>query len=253
MRQMALLVAALLLMGIAGCRSCPKRCGADRPVIEAQRTAVPVTVDGRLDECVWKKARAYPMAMSMDKIAKNGVLREPGLVRLAWDKDYLYVAFELTDSDVVAEGTKDNLHHYNLGDVGEVFLKPQGYSWYWELYVTPAGRMSTFWFPGRGRLGLPSCFDDYHFDLKVAAQCRGTLNKWQDKDIGWTAEMAVPVSQLTARGEQFGPGSRWYILVGRYNYSRYLPYIGPEYSMLPQLSETNYHLLEEYGILQFAE
>ena len=142
---------------------------------------------------------------------------------------------------------------YSLGDVGEVFLKPEQYTWYWELYVTPAGKMSTFWFPGRGRLGLPSCFEKHHFNLKVASWCDGTLNNWEDKDMRWTAEMAIPVSELTAKGESFGPQAQWRILVGRYNYSRYLRFSGPEYSMVPQLSELNFHLLDEYAVLHLVE
>ena len=243
-------VVCLIGLGAGGCRSCPKgKEQAGMGVMEAVYAGGLVTVDGKLDEDVWKDARVYAMELSRDKAGDGTVLQEGGKVRLAWDERFLYVGFELIDSDVVAEGTADQLHHYTLGDVGEVFLKPEGYSWYWELYVTPAGRMSTFWFPGRGRLGLRSCFDAHHFDLKVAASCNGSINKWEDKDLGWTGEMAVPVSELTARGEKFGPGAAWTILVARYNYSRYLKDTGPENSMTPGLSKTNYHLLEDYAQL----
>ncbi|OHB45686.1 MAG: hypothetical protein A2178_04155 [Planctomycetes bacterium GWC2_49_10] len=254
-RLVAILVAApVIAVGVFGCKTCPKvGKEAGRRVMEAVHATSAINIDGKLDEAVWQNARDYPLQLSKDKASSAKTLLESGKIRLAWDEKFLYVGFEFVDSDVVAEGTADNLHHYNFGDVGEVFLKPVGFSWYWELYVTPAGRMSTFWFPGRGRLGLPSCFDAYRFDLKVAASCNGTLNKWEDKDTGWTAEMAVPVSELTARGEKFDPQAQWQILVARYNYSRYLPFTGPEYSMSPQLSQTNYHLLEEYAVLQLLK
>ena len=248
------LVMAVAAMWIVGCKgglqSQNNHAGA---AVQASHARTPVVVDGKLDDEVWLHARAYPMQASLDKIAEGRPMQESGMVRLAWDKEYLYVGLELTDSDIVAEGKADNQLHYSFGDVAEVFLKPDDYTWYWELYATPAGKMSTFWFPGRGRLGLPSCFEGHHFDMKVAAQCEGTLNNWQDKDIRWTAEMAIPVSELTARGESFDPQARWHILVARYNYSRYLPLSGPEYSMVPQLSQTNYHLLEEYARLELAE
>jgi hypothetical protein len=245
------LIAVLAFAG--GCKSFGA-CGCHaRAVMEASYTGTSVTIDGKLDEEVWKRAKVYPLQMSRDKIAQGLEFQEPGYVRLAWDSNFLYIGLELTDSDIVAEGTADNLQHYNLGDVGEVFLKPVDETWYWELYVTPAGRNSTFWFPGRGRLGLPSCFEAHHFNLKVAAQCDGTLNDWHDRDREWTAEMAVPLSELTARGEKFGPGSRWRILVARYNYTRYSKYTGPELSMVPQLSQTNYHLVDEYADLIFSK
>ena len=59
--------------------------------------------------------------------------------------------------------------------------------------------------------------------MKVAAKIEGTLNNWEDKDKYWTAEMAIPVKDLTARGDSFGPGSHWVVLLARYNYSVYLP------------------------------
>ena len=87
--------------------------------------------------------------------------------------------------------------------------------------------------------------------LIVGAQVQGTLNQWEDKDASWTGEFAVPVQDLTARGESFGPGSQWTILVSRYNYGRYLSW--QELSMTPQISRTSYHLLEDYAVLNFVK
>lgn len=214
------------------------------PVMQAVYTAQPVKIDGILDDAVWKKAPAYRMAL--DTNATNAVT-EGGEVRVAWDTNYLYVAVRFTDSDIVAEGKEDQLHHYSLGDLAEVFLKPDNETWYWELYATPAGKKTSFFFPGRGRLGVPSGFT-YTCGLTVAAQCDGTLNNWEDRDREWTAEMAMPIKDLTSHGERFEPGARWRILVARYNYSRYLP--NKELSMTPALSRTNYHLTEEYAVLE---
>jgi hypothetical protein len=187
-----------------------------------------------------------------EQIEKKKVLQEAGQVQLAWDDQYFYVGIKYCDSDIVAEGQKDQLHHYSLGDVGEVFLKPEDCSWYWELYVTPTGKKTSFWFPGRGRLGLPSCFE-YSCGLKVAAQVCGTLNHWQDRDEYWTGEIAMPIKDLTAQGAKFGPGTHWRILIARYNYSRYLATPGPELSMTPSLRAVNYHLHEDYAVLRLEK
>ena len=61
----------------------------------------------------------------------------------------------------------------------------------------------------------------------------------------------MPVADLERYGSEFGPGQRWRILVGRYDYSRYLDAIG--LSMVPPLSKANFHLLEQYGYLRLAE
>ncbi len=208
----------------------------------------PVKFDGRLGDPVWKQAKVYPLALSLDAQAKGQRLQEPGNMRLAWDEKALYLGVDFTDSDVVAEGTKDGQHHYLMGDLAEFFIWPEDQPWYWELYVTPKAHQTTFFFPSPGRLGLPSHFKQ-GFRLKTAAHVDGTLNDWSDRDRGWTAEMAVPVKDLTARGEKWGPGSRWRILVSRYNYSVHLP--AKELSMCPALPATNYHMRSHYGRLVF--
>ena len=252
------------LLSIAGCK-CTKK---DAPTKEdekpqkelpiatlvAKYTDKPVKVDGKLDDPCWKTAAVYKLGLSADKIADGLELKEGGEVRFAWDDKYLYLAASFEDSDVVAEGKEDGLHHYRMGDLCELFLKPENKSWYWELYVTPRENKTTFFFPSKGYLGLPSGFEyqfDAQSDLKVATQIDGTLNDWSDKDRKWTAEMAVPLTELTKRGEKFGEGSLWRVFVGRYNYSYYFE--AKELSMAPQLPKTNYHLTKNYGILKLEK
>jgi hypothetical protein len=238
---------AVLMTGCASLRKTEKV----QPVMTARYTAVPVTVDGDLNDPAWKDAQVYPLNFSVAERAELGMdVTEVGEARVCWDDKYFYLGVKFTDSDIVAEGKEDQLHHYQMGDLAELFLKPADQSWYWEMYVTPAGRKTTLFFPGRGRLGLKSC-EDNPGGLRVAALCQGTLNAWEDKDASWTGEMAVPIKDLTARGVTFGVGSPWRILVARYNYSRYLS--NKELSMTPQIGKTNYHLLEDYAILNLVK
>ncbi|MBN1445771.1 MAG: carbohydrate-binding family 9-like protein [Candidatus Omnitrophica bacterium] len=232
-------------------------------VISASYTEKPIVVDGKLDDAVWSTAAVYNLSLSKndmlpiekrnDKRPGIDVFREQGEARLAWDEKYLYVGIRFYDSDIVQENNEDQQHHYQKGDTLEIFLKPEQSTWYWEIYTTPNAKKTVFWYPGRGSAGLPSGFEPGMNlkDVLAGAQVKGTLNKWQDKDEYWTVEMAIPVKGLTARGDSFGPGSEWRILIARYNFSRYLPW--RELSMAPQLSITNYHLLEEFGILEFQK
>ena len=235
----SLLLIATLTFGCAG-----HRAAAPRPIMVATRTAAPVQIDGELREPVWRLAATYPLGQ------RGTSTQESGRVQVAWDESALYLAVHFEDSDVVAEGEKDQLHHYQMGDVVELFLRPADSTWYWEKYATPHGRKTEFFFPGRGSLPLPSCFaEDQRRNMRVAATVDGSLNDWHDRDRGWTAEIAVPVEDLAELGDRFGPGSKWHLLVARYNYSRYLDH--RELSSAPILPELNFHLLEGYAEIEF--
>ncbi len=239
-----------LLFFISGCTFNNFKVDSMKNIMKAFYSDQPVIVDGVLNEPVWQKAIAYPMYISKDKVNAGEKLMEKGEIRIAWDKNFFYLASSFEDSDIVAQGKDDQMHHYRYGDVCELFLKPANDSYYWELYATPLGKKTSFFYPSRGYLGLPGCLEDYSCGLQVAAKCQGTLNNWHDKDKGWTAEMAMPIKDLEAFGGKFTQGTNWRILIGRYNYSRYLEEV--ELSMTPQISKTNFHQYEEYTELELV-
>ena len=181
-------------------------------------------------------------------------MEESGSVRLLHDAHFLYVGFDMVDSELVAQGTEDDLEHYQLGDVAEVFLKPSGQTWYWEFHATPRQRVSTYWFPGRRRPGLNA--GSAHMKppfIKVATHLQGTLNNEKDRDKGWSVEIAIPLSKLDRFGDLKELKKGWTILCARYNYTRYRRQAsGPELSSAPALPEPNFHLVHEYAPLVFA-
>jgi hypothetical protein len=219
-------------------------------IVTAQFANKAVKIDGILDDAIWKQAPVYQLQLVKSKTRKGEKVNEPAEVRFAWDENYFYAGVKLFDSDIVAEGKQNQMHHFDLGDVCEMFLKPENETWYWELYTTPAGKKSSLFILGLGRVGLPSTFN-YKSELDVAAKCHGTLNNGIDKDKYWIAEMAMPVKNLTERGDKFGPGSEWRVMVSRYNYGRYSNHRGAELSSIPQLSSENFHLLKEFAKIRF--
>ena len=233
---------------------------AAAPEIIAKYTAEPITMDGRLDEKAWAAAPAYSLVLPLKSFSRmpesvqkklGSFLREQGTVKLLWNDNYLYVGAELEDSDVMNEGTEDQTHLYKTGDLIEVFLKPAGQSYYWEIYGTPNNKKTWFFFPGRGRTMYSDCLSYLPRDLNVAAVVDGTLNNRHDRDKGWSIEVATPIKELTALGAKFDNSANWTILLARYNYSVY--FRKPELSACPQLSNANFHLCEEFARLRLEK
>ncbi len=243
-----------------GCQSPPRaETARPTPVIEAHRAASPITIDGRLDEPAWGQASPIPYHLLMPGQKQPNVrkLEEPGTVRLLWDDRFLYLGFEFTDTDVVDFSKQDNQRLYSVSDVAEIFLKPSDQTWYWEFHVTPTGKVATYFWPGRGWVGLPmeeaGVVVSPRF-LQVATRVQGTVNDWHDRDEGWVAEVAIPIEKLYRDGSSKRLGPNWTILLGRYNYSRYRQRAtGPELSSVPALSQPNYHLTDEYARLRLVE
>lgn len=217
-------------------------------------------MDGKLGDPAWASAPGYQFELAQNAYARESdtmrktlgdALRERGVVKLAWDENYLYVGVTMDDSDVIAEGKEDQAHLYSMGDVVEVFLKPAHETYYWEIYGAPNNKKTCFFYPGRGRLFVPSSADPSTDGLVVTAAVDGTLNDWRDRDKGWSVEIAIPVKTLTAYGAPFDNSANWTILVARYNYSRYLPM--KECSCAPRLSAPNNHLYEDYARLIFEK
>lgn len=225
--------------------------------VKALFTADPIVVDGKLDEAAWAKAPVHEMQLPLqayDRFPESmrktlgTTLREGGKVRLLWDDKFLYIGGEFTDSDVMNDGKEDQSHFYSTGDLLEVFLKPAGANYYWELYGTPHGRKSWFFLISRGR---PLRADYLPKTFASAATVDGTFDNWKDRDTGWTVEIAVPIKELTAHGAEFGESAAWTILLARYNYSAHLP--KDEWSTSPRLSAPNFHLYEEYADLRLVK
>ena len=100
------------------------------PTVEAVFTATPIIVDGQLDKPVWKTAPAYRLRVPG---VPNHEPEDAGWVRFAWNAAWFYMAVEFRDKDIVARGDADGLPHYQLGDLAELFLKPDASRWFWEM------------------------------------------------------------------------------------------------------------------------
>lgn len=244
-----------LIMGLCSIGAIAET-GIAKTDVVARYTPVPVKIDGKMDEPEWNNAKVYSLELPYkaystmpESIQKTigDTLREGCKVKLLWDDNFLYIGAVFEDSDVVNLGKNDQEMLYSTGDLLEVFLKPEQVSYYWEIYGSCNNLKTWLFYPSRGWVGLPDA-NKYKPDaFMAAATVDGTLNKWQDRDTGWTLEIAIPVKALTVNGDKFDNSANWTILLARYNYSRYLPL--KELSAFPKMSNVNWHIYEEYARL----
>jgi hypothetical protein len=183
------------------------------------RTASPIQIDGRLDEPSWRMA---PRSTPFVDIVTGEPAWYDTRVALLWDDDFLYFGFTAEEPDVWATLTERDSPIYEDNDL-EVFIgaKDAYYEfeinalntiyevfWIWKDAMGPgspyAGKHE--WDPRahkvmtlegigghihpRGeRWGLM----DWDFPgLRHAVHIDGTLNRHEDRDQGWTAELAFP-------------------------------------------------------------
>ncbi|MDD3154767.1 MAG: hypothetical protein PHS41_07860 [Victivallaceae bacterium] len=199
----------------------------------------------------WEKAPCYSFVpvnpatqYGAEIVRKHNMdkqVRESGTVKILKSEKNLSFRFECVDSDVVAQSPKDQGFLFVQGDAVEIFLKPEGVPFYWEIYADVSNKKSCIFIPSRGRLGLPKNREIPDFLPTVETQIDGTLNDSSDKDKGFILTVSIPLSALLQR--TLADNTSWSFCVVRYNYSVYLPIW--ERTVYPALSGEP-HCYEEF-------
>lgn len=228
------------------------------PPVKVLKISEKITPDGKLDEKVWQKAPLYELKLvdsyryyppfEYARIRKDPY--ESARFRMVYDENHLYLGVEVDDSDVVCFEKKDQRDFYRNSDLIELFLWPEELSCYWELYATPSGLKTSIFYPAGG-LSMLQYRDRSPLmpGFKVFSTVQGTLNDHRDKDKGWRTEICVPLKVLAAQGVPFKPGTKWRVLVGRYNFSKNLWKM--QNSWFPVLPAFNFHYRSYYSPVEF--
>ena len=192
------------------------------------KSAKALTIDGRLDEPAWQNATVVRADYVTGKVGKQS--NQPRLaVRYVWDGDYLYIGYETFDSNLVAlpsdvtEGPKTNQrrgcliwHPPQKVDVVEFFISLGDERFFWELHHNAANQFNDVWcsvfdeswpvakstrFPFGIHFGEREFLRDDHgakttLAMAVQLKDKSTINKADDKDTGYTAELRIPWHSL---------------------------------------------------------
>jgi hypothetical protein len=208
-------------------------------------------VDGRLDDPAWQAAPSTELFTRFDPDAADGSLLRT-TARLAWDDGCLYVAFECEDPDVWSDLVDRDANLWE-GEVVEVYLDPDGDGEdYYEIEVNPRNAVVDLRLP-RAVDGAPQDVEHARAwsaaNLRSAVQVRGTLDNRDDRDEGWTAEVAIPFAAL-AETTEHPPrlGDTWRVQLFRIDRSTSLPH--PQYSSWS--ATDTFHSPARFGRLTFA-
>ncbi len=200
------------------------------------RAEAPVRIDGVLDDPVWQTAA--PVRADYIK-SKVGVLSDqPRMTaRYAWDEDYLYIAYETFDANLIAGGTHEmqgpvgnrregaDIHKVRNVDVVEFFVAFAGDEhFFWEIHHNAHNQFNDVFIvvPDKDwrvaesamvRYNILLAAEEYVKDngaetvkfarkLKVKADGEpSTVNDRSDVDTGYTAEIRLPLGSIGAPRE----------------------------------------------------
>ena len=129
-------------------------------------------------------------------------------------------------------------------------MRPASKNFLATFFQTSGGATRDYFYARRGA-GPDERWMPYDSGMKAAVRLDGTLNHWEDRDHGWTAEVAIPWLAFEKTGGGPKPGDCWTFMVSRYDYSVYQEE-GLELSATSVLPSPSYHLHEYYRDLLFC-
>ena len=228
-------------------QSSPLPCRAEEVAhYTAYRVSESINVDGRLDKPVWQHA---PKSTRFVDLVSGSKTIHDTRAAVLWDDVNLYVGFWIEEPLVEASLTEQNALIYNDNDV-EVFIA--GQDAYYEFEINAFGTIYEvlfIWDDARGKYAdRPEFARDapgartwdgvgykhprgsrvgyWGWDLQgleSAVHVDGSINMNQDRDRGWTVELAFPWTGLKIIAEGDGralppnEGDTWRMDFSRFN------------------------------------
>jgi hypothetical protein len=232
------------------------------------RTPSRLNIDGKLDEPVWAAASWSDAFVDIEGDRRP---RPPfrTRVKMSWDDEYFYVAAEMEEPHVWATLTERDSVIFHDNDF-ELFIDPDGDTHaYYELEVNALGTIWDLMLMKPYRDGGPAINAWDIAGLRIGVDVRGTVNKPDDRDEGWTVEIAMPWKILREAAPDHRtpkPGDRWRVNFSRVQWQvdivdgRYVKRLRPgtkdplpenNWVWSPQ-GAINMHMPERWGFVQFS-
>jgi len=143
-------------------------------------------------------------------------MRNPGIVRLAWSRGVLGVLAEFVDDELVVGATGDTQKFWELGDVFEMFIRPEDVDEYAEMHVDPANHRLHLQLNPSARNAI---FHGLRDPLDFALRPPGFQSAAWETLTGWAVEAFIPMRALFP-GAIIGQVAFWSASFCRYDASR---------------------------------
>ena len=198
----------------------------DVPHYTAYKISDTLAIDGKLDEIIWENASR---SNRFTDLISGAAAYLDTRAAVLWDDQYLYVGYWIEEPYVKAKHTQRDAPIYEDNDV-ELFIA--GQDGYYEFEINSFGTIYEvlfFWLDAYGKkkyhlspefrrdatgarvfngVGYKhprgSRIGFWKWDmpgLRSAAHVEGSINNDQDKDKGWTVEIAIPWTSLKILAE----------------------------------------------------
>lgn len=257
-----LFVVTLILMSLVATAATTAPATAPKSYV-CYRATGKIVVDGKLNEAAWRKAPATDAFVDIEGDAKPRP-RFLTQAKMLWDDQYFYISAELVEPHVWGTLTKRDSVIFHDNDF-EVFIDPNGdRDEYYELEINALNTVWDLFLPKPYRDGGKAQDSWDIVGLKTAVQIRGSLNRSNDQDQGWTVEMALPWKALGEFAHQATPpadGDQWRVNFSRVEWQHEL--VAGQYRKIANTKEDNWvwspqgvvdmHRPEMWGIVRFSK
>ena len=228
------LIAFALITRVALAAELPTAAVPPTPIYRVKTAPI---IDGKLDDACWKNA---VVVVANHLYAAPGQRTEPPplIARFAWDERYLYIGYEVNDTNLIALASgresgppgnrrmtpEEYLPEKHL-DLAEFFISFGSVREFWEVHHDAGNHMNNLWIElpsaeALAKIPKPSykdvtfhrerfVADDGEFTVARAVQLKprkdgkpSTVNDPADRDTGYTGEIRLPWAGLGAPAAQ---------------------------------------------------
>jgi hypothetical protein len=266
MKQTLFLIAFSITTAAVSAQSASPFAGLEHLFVPPQShvvayTGQPPVIDGDIDEPVWKQAAWTDEFRDIEGDFKP-LPSFPTRAKMLWDNDYLYIAADLTDPHVWANLTEHDQIVFYDNDF-EVFIDPfnTGHTYY-EIEINALNTIFDLFLAKPYRSGGGALISWDCKNMKHAVKIKGTLNRPDDEDEGWTVELAIPFKDLETKAKD---NSIWRLGFSRVEWDtetvngKYVKKTGVDGRNLPEhnwvwspTGEINMHMPERWGYIRFS-